>query len=196
MWKEKLIEFSKNFNHPAWGFHHSERVMALSIYLAEQQKMLIDQDIITAASFLHDIGAFNQYRKADVDHSDRSAELITDILTEINFPTGKIPAVQLVVEGHMFYRNPSDSQEAIIFHDADTLDFMGYIGITRLISIVGMDDWTPDVQSAITLIKDFSKKMLSHLQTPLAQQIGQERKKEMDNFLEKLSDQTCGLKKL
>jgi hypothetical protein len=35
----------------------------------------------------------------------------------------------------------------VIFHDADTLDFMGAIGVTRLLSIVGLDDWTPGLET-------------------------------------------------
>jgi len=67
---------------------------------------------------------------------------------------------------------------------------MGTIGITRILSIVGIDDWTPDLKSAIKLIERFSKELSQSLVTKKAQEIGQIRKKEMDVFFKNLASQT------
>jgi len=67
---------------------------------------------------------------------------------------------------------------------------MGTIGITRILSIVGIDDWTPDLKSAIKLIERFSKELSQSLVTKKAQEIGQIRKKEMEDFLKNLASQT------
>ncbi|MFX0062073.1 MAG: HD domain-containing protein [Candidatus Hermodarchaeota archaeon] len=196
MWRDKLEKFAKKLQHPAWGYIHSKRVLDLSIKLAKEQNYDIDLDSITAASFLHDIGAFPDYRVNNTDHSDRSIQLIDEILPKYNFPSDKIPIVKEIIEGHMFYREPSSNIESIIFHDADVLDFMGFIGIARLLSIVGLDDWTPDLQSAIKLIDQFSKELPNKLHSPLAKKIGESRRIEMISFLTGLSEETNDLKLL
>jgi hypothetical protein len=90
----------------------------------------------------------------------------------------------------MFNVKPDENIESKIFHDADTLDFMGTIGITGILSIVGIDDWAPDLKSAIKLIERFSKELSQSLVTKKAQEIGKIRKKEMDVFLKNLASQT------
>ena len=93
----------------------------------------------------------------------------------------------------MFYANPTSQIEAIIFHDADVLDFMGAIGVTRLLSIVGLDDWTPDLKSAIELIQRFSRDLPGKLHTPQARQMGKVRQAEMETYLAALSNETRNL---
>ena len=98
--------------------------------------------------------------------------------------------VKDIIRGHMFYANPTSQIEAIIFHDADVLDFMGAIGVARLLSIVGLDDWTPDLKSAIELIQRFSQELPGKLHTTQAQQMGKIRRAEMEAFLTALSNET------
>jgi uncharacterized protein len=191
LWKNnELKKYAKTFQHPAWGWNHFQRVLKLSLHLAEKQNFTVDEDSLTAASWLHDIGVFSQFRVKGMDHTDRSIQLVEDVLTKYNFPPEKIPAVKDIILGHMYYREPSARIEAIIFHDADVLDFMGYIGIARLLAIVGVSDWTPDVASALKLIEQFSRELLEKLHTPLARKLGESRKQEMVTFLNGLSKES------
>ena len=190
MWKEKLLEIVKDFKHPAWGFSHFTRVFELSLELAKAEQFEIDSDALYAAAYLHDIGAFEPYSQKGKDHSDVAIENCDKILNSINFPIDKNQLVKDMIKSHMFYATPVNSLESKIFHDADTLDFMGTIGITRILSIVGKEDWTPDIESAIKLIKKFSVELPSSLVTNVAQKIGKIRKKEMEEFLKKLANQT------
>lgn len=190
MWKQKLLEISKKFEHPAWGFSHFTRVYELSLDLAKAQKVIIDDEALYTAAYLHDIGAFEPYKQERKDHTDVAIENCDQILNSIDFPSEKIPLVKEIIRSHMFYVKPEDNIESRIFHDADTLDFMGAIGISRILSIVGIDDWTPDLQSAIKLLERFSKELPQTLVTEKAKEIGQIRKKEMEIFLNKLANQT------
>ncbi len=191
MWnKTELEDFVKTLRHPAWGWSHCQRILELSLRLAKEQNFKVDVESITAASFLHDIGSFPQYKVESMDHTDRSIQLIDKILPKYNFPVDKIPVVKEIIAGHMFYHEPSTRIEAIVFHDADVLDFMGCIGITRLLAIVGISDWTPDVKSAIKLIEKFSNELPEKLHTPLAQKMGEKRKNEMVSFLHSLIEES------
>ena len=190
MWKSKLLEFVKPFTHPAWGITHFQRVYELAIKLAEKQNLDVDRDSLFAAAYLHDIGAFKPYRQKGKDHSDVAIENCSEILLTIDFPEARIDLVKDIIKCHMFYVKSSDIKESIIFHDADTLDFLGAIGIARLLAIVGKEDWTPDLKSAIFLIQKFYDELPLQLYTTAAKEICNERLFEMKDFLSKLSQQT------
>ena len=185
MWKSELLELVKPFNHPAWGITHFERIYELSIKLADMENTDIDEDSLFAAAYLHDIGAFDPYSQKGKDHSEIAVIESEKILVSMDFPEEKIALVKDIIKSHMFYTQPSDNMEAIIFHDADTLDFLGAIGITRLLAIVGKEDWTPDLKSAIFLIQKFHDELPLQLYTTAAKEICNERLFEMKDFLSK-----------
>ncbi len=195
MWKDKILGFAGRFQHPAWGITHLHRVYNLSLILVPQKEN-IDIELLFAAAYMHDAGSFKPFKKDGVDHAERSSEVADEYLKTIDFPKEKIPAVKEIIKGHMYYSTPSSIKEALILHDADTLDFMGYIGISRFLSIVGLESWTPDVKSAITLIQEFSEKLPENLYTEKAREIGKVRKREMEEFLQGISNQTDSLNHL
>ncbi|NVM16811.1 MAG: HD domain-containing protein [Candidatus Lokiarchaeota archaeon] len=190
MWKSDLLEIVKPLIHPAWGITHFERIYELSILLADMANTVIDKDSLFAAAYLHDIGAFDPYNQKGKDHSEVAVNESEKILKSIDFPREKIALVKDIIKSHMFYTKPSDRIESIIFHDADTLDFLGVIGITRLLAIVGKEDWTPNLKSAIDLIQKFYNELPSKLITLEAKKISKKRKVEMEEFLRNLSQQT------
>lgn len=188
-WKKNILKFTNKFDHPAWGLSHFKRVYDLSLKLAKAEKIKIDEEILFAAAYLHDIGAFAPYKKKGIDHAERSSEVCEKILLGAGFPKNKILSVKKVIYGHMFYSEPAESKEAIMFRDADTLDFMGIIGVTRILSIIGIDDWTPDLKSAIELIKRFSNELPSKIRTKKAKNIAKIRQSEMKNYLKTLASE-------
>lgn len=194
MWRQELPGFAEQFQHPAWGVAHYQRVYEMSVQLGMSEGAAIDTDVLFAAAYLHDMGAFEPYKQEGVDHAERSAQEFEPVLTSMGFPSEKITAVREVIQGHMFYTRPASRHEALLFHDADTLDFMGAVGIARVLSIVGLDDWTPDLKTAINLIERFSRDLPSKLFTPSAQRIGAARRTEMLTFLGALAQETLDYK--
>jgi hypothetical protein len=61
---------------------------------------------------------------------------------------------------------------------------------------VGIEDWTPDLKSAIKLIQKFYNELPSKLITLEAKKICEKRKSEMEDFLENLSQQTDNFNQL
>jgi uncharacterized protein len=190
LWKQKLLELTSNLNHPAWGIEHFERNYNMSMRLAKEEGVEVDEEALYAASYLHDIAAFEPYIKPGIDHAVRAAEIVEDMLFKIEFPLEKVSLVIDIIKGHSFYDNPSSKIESIIFHDADTLDFMGYMGIIRLASIVGMIDWAPNLKWAVGEIRHYSKLLPKRLHTSSAKKIGEIRKNEMIAFLSSLEEAT------
>ncbi|MFX1339140.1 MAG: HD domain-containing protein [Promethearchaeota archaeon] len=196
MWREKLIDFVKDFQHPAWGISHFKRTHELAVKLAKIKNIQIDQDALFAAAYLHDMSAFEPYRKKNIDHADTAADCCKDVLISIGFPSEKISLVKDIIRSHMYYAKPSNLIESILFRDADILDFMGMVGITRILSIVGKDSMAPDLRAAINILKNFQKTLLQKLSTEQAKEIGIKRKEEMKEFLDALSEETNKFKLL
>ncbi len=194
MWRDDLHAFLGDMPHPAWGGGHSRRVYELSCRLAEQEGFAVDHDCLYAAAFLHDLGAVEPYREEGIDHTERSIRAAPTILGEVGFDPGRVERVLGCIQGHMFYSNPENWPEDIVFHDADTLDFMGDIGIARILAIVGLDEWTPDLRSAVELIRRFRLQLPDSLVTRSAGFIGEARRAEMEAFLEGVSESTDGLR--
>ena len=196
MWKEHLREFVDSFKHPAWGLSHSVRVYEMALHLAQEQGAALEEDALLAAAYLHDIGALGDYRQPGVDHAERSVQVVGDILAATDYPPEKIPLVKDIILGHTFQARPTSPLEAVLFHDADILDFMGYIGVTRLLSLVGKHSWAPDPSGALATIRGFSQEMPHLLLTPQAQSIGQSRLAEMESYLSGLTAETDNLRTL
>jgi uncharacterized protein len=194
MWQEYLLAFAEQFHHPAWGTAHARRVYEMTLQLGREKGVTLDEDALFGAAFLHDMGAFSPYRQAGVDHADRSTQTAPAVLEAADFPANRITAVQEIIQGHMFYATPSTALESILFHDADTLDFMGAMGVTRILSIVGLDDWTPDLLSAVNLIRRFCQELPDRLYSEEAKVRGAARQKEMARFLSELGQQSENFK--
>lgn len=190
MWKERILDFAKKLDHPAWGFSHLQRVYTMALRLAEEEGTPVDDEVIFAASFLHDVGAIEPYKKAGIEHAVRSAEFCEEVLKPMGFPEDKAIVTRDVILGHMFYVSPEMKEEVVIFRDADILDYLGYVGIARMLAMVKDDDWTPDTVSAIDLIRSFSTELSQELYTSSAKTIGHVRSLEMEMFLKGLSSET------
>lgn len=196
MWRQKLATFIGQYAHPAWGITHSERVYELALKLAKQQETDVDQDALLAAAYLHDMGALEPYRQEGIDHAEQSAAFTEEMLISVGFPSNKMPLVKEIILSHMFYAEPPTSTEAIVFRDANTLDFLGAVGVARMLAIVGLDDWTPNMKKAISLIQRFSRDLPDKLLTRPAKKIGKVRQAEMKSFLAALSEETDKLEML
>jgi uncharacterized protein len=193
-WQARLLEFRAPFTHPAWGTAHSERVYAVARELAGEEP--VDAEALFAAAHLHDLGAFPPYRRAGVDHAARAAELAPGWLAAAGFPPGRVALVCEVIRGHMFDAVPGPSREAVLFHDADTLDFLGAVGAVRILAIAGLDDWAPDRRRAVELLGRFARELPGRLLTSQARELGRLRQVELERFLDALARETGGFRDL
>jgi uncharacterized protein len=195
-WRDKVHTFAlENFKHPAWGFSHCQRDYDLARELAREDNVVLDDDILFAASFLHDIAAFPKWSAPKVDHSDRGAEVAVLLLQEMDFPEEKLPAVRAAIETHMYYRKPV-APEALYLHDADAIDWLGAIGIVRAFALVGPTKGSAETTAAAV---DLSKK-LHDVPPQIFSKAGKARLpaviSETEKFLQDLKSQTQDLKTL
>src|ERR1700761_7609986 len=131
-WRATVRELAaSHFKNPAWGYSHCLRDYALAKELAAADHATLDDDVLYAAAFLHDIAAFAPWEDTKVDHSDVGARVVEGVLKDTGFPMAKLDAVRGAIRTHMYYRDPQGA-EALYLHDADALDWLGAIGAARI----------------------------------------------------------------
>lgn len=184
-----------HFKNPAWGYSHSERDYALAKELAAEDKVTLDDDVLYAASLLHDIAAFEPWADEKRDHSDIGADLVDSILGKTNFPKSKFDAVRGAIRTHMYYRDPV-KPEAVYLHDADALDWLGAIGVARIFGLVDPKGGAPDGPAAVKMIEDNLAKVPGRILSPAGKARETARKAELEAFLKSLRRQTQDLKNL
>ena len=101
VWRETVRKFAaEHFKNPAWGYSHSVRDYRLARELAASDHVVLDDDVLYAAAYLHDMAAFPPWEKADVDHADAAAAIVDTVLKGTGFPMKKIDAVRGAIRTH------------------------------------------------------------------------------------------------
>lgn len=186
---------SEHFKNPAWGFSHSQRDYAMARRLAESDHIKLDDDILYAAAYLHDIAAFPPWEDEKLDHSDVGADTVESILKGSGFPMAKLDAVRAATRTHMFYRDPKE-REALYLHDADALDWLGAIGVARIIALVDPKGGDPIGPKAIGMIEENLAAVPGRVLTPAGKALLPLRRTETENFLKELRSESDNLKTL
>jgi uncharacterized protein len=190
-WKVKIYELAHSkFVHPAWGWQHSERDYLLALRLAKGDGLHIDTDVLFAAAFLHDMAAFMPCSGPKIEHGECAARKARAMLQGTGFPMRKLAAVQAAERGHMFYSDPGSDPNAIVLHDADSLNFLGDLGAARLIALTG--EKAPSFAPALKTLRSFLEKIPPRLITRTARRIGAERAAELRSLLDRLQAETSG----
>src|SRR6266568_1309040 len=138
MW---LLELARQFmadegsEDAAHDYDHLVRVIALADKIQASEGG--DLSTIWAAVALHDIGQERE-RRFGGDHASIGAELAALLLKDTPFPQDFIAAVQQAIREHRMTGGIiPQSLEGRILYDADKIDCLGAIGISRLYCITG-----------------------------------------------------------
>jgi uncharacterized protein len=195
-WRTTVREFAAgHFKNPAWGNSHCLRDYALARDLAAADKVTVDDDVLYAAAFLHDIAAFAPWENTRSDHSDVGAQVVDSILQGTGFPMEKIDAVRGAIRTHMYYRDPV-GPEALYLHDADALDWLGAVGVARIMALVDPHGGNPDAPKASAMLEDNLRKVPARVLSPAGRARVLERKAELEKFLQDLKRETDDLRTL
>jgi HD superfamily phosphodiesterase len=195
-WRSAVRHFAEaNLKQPAWGLSHSVRDYELAKDLAAADHVTLDDDVIYAAAYLHDVAAFVPFRKAGVDHQDAAADIVESMLTGTGFPMTKIEAVRGAIRTHMFEREPS-GPEAIYLHDADALDWLGAIGVARIFGLVDPNGGNPDGPAAVKRLENYLEKVPSRVISKAGKARIAERVNELEQFLHELRAESADLRSL
>ena len=195
-WRAQVRAFNiAHCKHPAWGTSHSERDYRLAKAMAAADNVPLDDDVLFAAAYLHDVAAFKPYEKPELDHSDVAADLVGDILAPTGFPMAKLPRVQAAIREHMYYRTPT-VPESLYLHDADALDWLGAIGAARVMALADPNGGQPDGPGVLPMLKENLRDVPARVLSPAGKALMPARRDVLAKWLETLAGETDGYKTL
>ncbi len=197
-WRETVRNFAaQHFKHPAWGYSHSVRDYQLAKTMAAADHVALDDDVLFAAAYLHDIAAFAPWdrEKEGIDHADEGARVVDTVLKDTGFPSEKIDAVRNAIRTHMFDRKPVGA-EAVYLHDADALDWLGAIGVARVIALVDPNGGEPDGPRAVKMLEDNLARVPDGVVSPAGRKRLPTLRQELADFLEDLRRESDGYRAL
>jgi uncharacterized protein len=177
---------------PQHKFGHQPRLYALTNQIG--QGLTYDDDVVFAAVWLHDLGVFIGHRPEDEDalktwdHVAYITEKASAILTEAGFPEEKIPAVLEVIRTHQPHDIPL-TLEAKIARDADILEQLGAIGITRTLAKLGSDTRFLTFTDALNALKKQLETLPTKLHLEASKKLAASRIKLMRSFIQSLASE-------
>ena len=185
-WRQIVRKFAHDhFKNPAWGYSHCVRDYALAREMAATDQVMLDDDVLFAAAYLHDIAAFKPWEKEKLDHSDVGAKAIDLVLKGTDFPEAKLNAVRGAIRTHMYYRDPV-GPEALYLHDADALDWLGAIGVARIFGLVDPNGGKPTGPDAVKWLEEDMAKVPAKIVSPAGRALIASRLAEEKQFLDNL----------
>lgn len=186
-WKVTLQEFAvKNVVHTSWGYSHSERNYHNTKWISDTEGLQIDEDVLMAAAFLHDVGGLPGFEKEGVDHGVRSAEVGIPLLRSWGFPESKLAMVEQIIIDHIYYGPKPTHPWARAFRDADMLDFLGAIGVSRILAATLEMGTYPSIKNSVNTIEALAKKLPPEFSFSSSKREGAKRLIETQNFLKTL----------
>ncbi len=195
-WRSAVQKFAKaHLKHPAWGFSHCVRDYALARELAAADQVTLDDDVLYAAAYLHEVAAHEPFRKSFVDHQDEAARIVDALLADSGFPMSKIEGVGAAIRTHMYDRDPA-TPEAIYLHDADALDWLGAIIAARIFGIVDPKGGAPDGPEAAKRLEETLATVPPRIVSKAGKARAPARVRELEQFLRALRAETAELKSL
>ncbi len=182
---------------PVWGYAHCLRVFALAEDLARAERLAYDAEILRLSALLHDIGLYRAYSLSKgADHARRSVAVATRLLRDGDFSSQAARVVLDAIEHHPPGAAPGRSVETALLKDAVALDYLGAVGISRVLAMVGLEEDVPDLATAIRHALSLRRSLPDLLHFDASHRLARERVLEMDAFFESLENATANLKLL
>jgi len=164
-------------------YFHSHRVMKNAVQIAKD--LAVNLDMIKVCSLTHDL-----IDKKVTNDIELSKKKLRDVLIKANFSDKEIMDVFLIIENISFSKGSiPDSLEGKIVQDADRLDALGAIGISRTFAYGGSmnrviyNPGSSDNSDSIFHFYDKLFKLRDLMNTDKAKQIALKRIEFMELFL-------------
>ncbi len=186
--KDELREVSKSFyneSEPAHDFQHVERVKKLCLKIGEE--LDADREVLEVAALFHDIGRNKETEGLIECHAEWSSEKTAEILEERGLDRNFIEKVCECIETHRYSRGGEPSTlESKILSDADNLDALGAVGISRVFSYGGSNEvrFTGE-DSSLEHIREKILDLENRIYTDIGREIAEDRQKFVEKFLER-----------
>ena len=168
-----------------WGIRHAERLLHLVPILAEGREY--NEEAVWLAAYLHDWGGYAPFYNPEVQHYDRSVEVVEPFLTERDCPEDlKALVIECIANHHG--GDPNRSIESRLLADADALDLLGVVGAARTFAMNARD-----IKGGYDWVKKWRERCLAAITLPKTTELAAVRVRETDEFLRAFEEETFGL---
>ncbi|HEX6075036.1 MAG TPA: HD domain-containing protein [Micromonosporaceae bacterium] len=189
---------------PSHDLGHAVRVATMAEHIATEERASVDHTVL--AALFHDVGHGAARTAGSDDHEIRSAKIAEGILTE-EMPSQAVSDIVDAISGRRFskrrlHRTPTGA----VLDDADNLDALGLIGVSRVYLWIGEHGWTNahprswDTSEIAgrnmhALRRHFEEKLgllTESMHTATGRRIARARHRMMLNFMEDLASEYAG----
>ena len=192
-WKHRVKEYIRREAQPVDKFGHQPRLELLAEALAHAPELerRADGDVLFAAAWMHDLGVFTGHRPSDPEalarwnHVPYTVETTERLLREWGFPEDKLEAVSEAIRTHEAKYEPK-TPEGVVLRDADILEQLGAVGVTRALVKVGRDTRYPRVCEVVPVLEHALETLPGKLKLRHAREMAGRRVALMRAFLEEL----------
>ena len=184
---------------PAHDLQHIERVVLNTRRLAEIEGLSLE--VLLPATYLHDCVHVAKDSPQRSQASRLAADRAVEFLREHHYPSEHLEAIHHAIEAHSFSANITPlTIEAKVLQDADRLDALGAVGLSRCLMLgghFGSQLYNPDdpfcrdrpPEDAQFCVDHFFAKLLGlkdTMQTEAGKQLAEERTRFLSDFLTQL----------
>lgn len=167
-----------------WGINHTKRLMKLVDMIADGEEY--NDEVIWMTAHMHDWGAYGEWYQEDIDHVERSLQVVEPYLREREYPDELIAQILDCIANH-HSENSDLSREALLFRDADAVDFLGVVGVMRNFSRN-----PKDLRKGFRAALAKRQKLPGILVYRKAREMAEKRVVEMDNILALFESESWG----
>ncbi|MEA3230027.1 MAG: HD domain-containing protein [archaeon] len=162
------------------GTDHFRRVYSNAKKIAKKASINYDDIILHAACYLHDI-------EQEEPHAEKSAIEAEKILNSLSFPKEKIHLVQKAIMSHLPESKPIH-KEGVLLHDADLIEFLGTVGLTRV--SIASREWfkAKDMATVLDTLKRY-RKLYDNLILKESKNFAKNKTIVMDLFIKQLEEE-------
>ena len=195
-YRQAIEDYIRANAQPPDKFSHQPRLYQLARRLAGDRPL--DDDVLHAAAWLHDLGVFVGHRPEDVaalavwDHVAYAVKMVPPLLEQWGFPAGRIPAVLEVIRTHLPSARPT-CFEGTLMRDADLLEQLGAVAILRTVSKVGRDTRFVRFADALRVLRRNAEQLPALLELDTARHLAEPRVAVLRTFLVTAETEAAGI---
>jgi uncharacterized protein len=193
--RSSLVNYIRDQALPVDKYGHQPRLYALTKLVGAG--IAYDDDIVFAATWLHDLGVFVGHRPEDLaalaawDNVRYAMEKSPEVLAQCGFPATKVAAVVEAIRTHQPHLKPT-TIEGVILRDADILEQLGAIGVVRAVAKVGRDTRYPSFTDAIAPLRKALATLPAGLQLDTAKKLAEPKINLLRDFLSGVDQEAQG----
>jgi uncharacterized protein len=178
---------------PRDKFGHQPRLYALTQQIGAGHEY--DDDVVSAAAWLHDIGVFIEHRPEGEEALARwnnvvyAVERAPALLASVGFPVEKADAAVEAIRTQQPAEQPA-TIEGLIVRDADILEQLGALGILRAVSKVGRDTRFPTFTSAVESLRGALANLPAQIRLETARELALPKIEALKAFLRAVDEES------